>query len=93
MKTRIFEFLAVLSICIAILLPLVSRKTMRNRIPEILAGLSIFIAILLLVHQQVTTNDPWFDWPEFWSHESLIACFVSLGVGSLLGKYLGRIRV
>ena len=91
MRTSIFEFLAFLLICIVILLPFVNRKAMKNRIPEILAGLSICIIIFLLVHQQVTTNDPWFDWPEFWSHESLIACFAAGAAGLLLGKYLGRI--
>jgi hypothetical protein len=32
----------------------------------------------------------WFQWDEFWHHEAVIACFVSVAVGLLLGKHLVR---
>jgi hypothetical protein len=90
MRTRTFVILTILPIFIAIVLLFIKRESIKNRIPEILAVLSIYTAFMLLIHQHLFTNDVWFNWQEFWHHESVIACFVSVAVGLILGKYLGR---
>lgn len=57
-----------------------------------MAGLSLLAGILGLIHQRFFTAGGWFNWEQFWHHESLIAmCFV-VGLALLAGKYtkLGR---
>lgn len=61
---------------------------------KVLTVLFCALAILGLVHQRFFTSGGWFDWSQFWHHESLIAlCFVvaiCFLVSYLLMK-LGRI--
>ena len=91
MRTRYFVILAVLPIFIAILLLFVKREAMKNRLPEILAVLSIFIAIMLLFHQQYS-NGFWFNWYDFWHHESVDSMFRfrrdRLVIGQISGEAL-----
>lgn len=89
MKISLLEFLAGLSIGIVIVLSFVRRKSIRNRLPEIFASLSTFIAILLLFHQQLD-HGFWFRWEDFWHHEAVEVCLVTLAIGLLLGKFLAR---
>ncbi len=63
---------------------------MKSDLVEILATLSFCGAIFLLIHQQLTTNDAWFNLREFWHHESFIAISLVASVALLAGKYLGR---
>jgi hypothetical protein len=88
-KIRLIEYLAVLSIGAAIILPFVRKEAIRNHLPEILAGLSTLIVVLLIFHQRLV-NGFWFRWYDSWHHEAVEACFVALAIGMLLGKYLGR---
>jgi hypothetical protein len=64
---------------------------MINRIPEILAVIFLLMAIFLTIHQQLFSNDAWFNFQQLWHHETLIACFVFAAVALVLGKYLGRL--
>jgi hypothetical protein len=74
---------------VAIVLPFVKRKAVKNRLPEILAGLAVFMVILILFHQKVA-HGYWFKWADFWHHESIELYFVGLAIGMLFGKYLTR---
>jgi len=65
---------------------------MKSRIPEILAVIFVCLAVALLIHQQLTSDDVWFNWQQFQHHESFIACGFVAAVSLLLGKYLGRRR-
>jgi putative effector of murein hydrolase len=89
MGARIIEILIILLILIAVLFIFIKRDTIRNHIHEILAGILILIAVLLPFHQQLAHNF-WFHRQGFWNHEALEACSVTLAIGLLLGKYLGR---
>jgi len=88
-KISLIEFLAGLAIGVVIVLAFARRAVIRSHLPEILAVLSVFIAVLLLFHQRLD-NGFWFRWLDFWHHEAVEACFVSLAIGLVLGKYLGR---
>jgi hypothetical protein len=61
-----------------------------NRIPEILAGILILLAVFLVIHQQLFSVDSWFNFQQLWHHETLIASFIFMAIGLILGKYLGR---
>ena len=61
---------------------------MKNHAPEIVAGILLCLAVALLVHQQLISNDVWFNWQQFWHHEPVIACCVIAAIALLAGKYL-----
>jgi hypothetical protein len=52
--------------------------------------MAVCLGVLTLVHQQLTNNDPWFDWRDFWHHEPLAACAFVAAIALMVGKYLGR---
>ena len=64
---------------------------MKNRVPEILAAIALCLAVFLLVHQQLISDDVWFNWQQFLHHESFIACGFVAAISLILGKYLGRL--
>lgn len=65
-------------------------EVVKNHVPEILAAMSLFVAVLLMFHQQITSNDVWFAWEDFWHHEPVIACGFTAAIALVAGKYLGR---
>ena len=65
---------------------------MLKRLPEILALLFILIAVFLTIHQEIYSDDGWFNIRQMWHHETLITVFVFGAVCFIAGKYLGRIR-
>ena len=66
---------------------------MIKRLPEAFALIFILIAVSLAIHQQVTSNDRWFNFHQIWHHETLIAVFVFGAVCLIVGKYLGKIKL
>jgi len=49
-------------------------------------GLScILLGVLGILHQKLFTGAGWFNWDQFWHHETLIAICLSLGIGVLFG--------
>ena len=89
MIIRIIEVLAVLALIAAISVPFIKREAIRKHMLEIIAGLLVFVAFLLPFHQYFA-HDFWFHKQGFWNHEALEACAITLAVGLLLGRYLGK---
>ncbi len=65
---------------------------MIRRLPEILAIILFFSALFLAIHQQIISDDRWFNLRQMWHHETLIAAFVFGAVCLIAGKYLGRLK-
>jgi hypothetical protein len=61
-----------------------------RRLPEIIAAILICLAIFLAVHQQIISDDRWFNLGQMWHHETLIAAFVFGAACLIVGKYLGK---
>lgn len=54
----------------------------------ILSGLLFLTGIFGLIHQRLFTVGGWFNWRQFWCHESLIAMCFATGVALLIGRYI-----
>jgi len=63
---------------------------MKKYLVETLAVILLGLAVFGLVHQQLNTNDVWFNLREVANHEAIVACFVIAAVALVVGKYLGR---
>jgi len=64
---------------------------MRKYLPE-LFGIFLFgLAFLVLFHQYYRVGAGWFHVSEVKNHEAAALVFVSLGIGVISGKYLGKI--
>jgi len=61
-------------------------------IAETLAGTSFLLAIFGLVHQKLATADGWFNWMQFWHHESLIVLCLGVAVALIVGKYASVLK-
>jgi hypothetical protein len=61
-----------------------------NRTPEILSVALVWLAVIVIVHQQLFTNDVWFNFGQIWHHEPIIACLLVAAVALVLGKHLGK---
>lgn len=59
---------------------------------ETLAGIFILLAIFGLVHQKVATSDGWFNWTQFWHHESLVVLCFGVATSLIVGKYAGAFK-
>ena len=60
---------------------------MRRRTVERLALVSALLGIFGICHQGIRVAD-WFNWSQFWHHESLIAiCFIC-SISLLAGRYI-----
>lgn len=86
---RLLEALMVLALFAIASMPFIKREAVQKHLFEIIAGLLVFITILLPVHQHFA-NGFWFDIGDFWHHETIEACCLTLAVGLLLGKYLSK---
>ena len=62
-------------------------------LPEIFAALSLCLAGAVLVHQQLYTNDVWFNLKQLRHHEPIAVFFVVAAISFVIGKYLGRFRL
>jgi hypothetical protein len=89
MIIRLLEILMVLALIAAVSMPFINRQYIRQHLFGIVTGLLVFIAVLLPFHQYFAHNF-WFHQQGFWNHEALEACSLTLAVGLLLGKYLGK---
>ena len=58
---------------------------------EVLTFVLLSMAALGLIHQQLTTSDPWFDFHEIVNHESVVICLIASAISLLVGKYLGKL--
>ena len=47
------------------------------------------LAVFGLIHQQLTSDDVWFNMGQFWHHESGIAIAFFCGLALIVGKWLG----
>ncbi len=54
-----------------------------------LSILALALAIFGLVHQRFLTEGGWFNWEQFWDHESLIAMAFVAGI-SFMVVYLAK---
>jgi len=63
---------------------------MKKYLVETLAVILLIMAVFGLIHQQLNTNDVWFNFREVANHEAIVACFVVAAVALVVGKYLGR---
>ena len=48
---------------------------------------SFLLAIFGLVHHKVATTGGWFNWTQFWHHESLIVLCCGVAIALIAGKY------
>jgi hypothetical protein len=64
---------------------------MKNYLPEILAALGFCAGVFLVFHEWLNRCPTRaFEWEQFWSHETLIACCLVGIIALIAGKYLGR---
>lgn len=60
---------------------------MRKNWVTILVGTMLMFGVGILAHQNFVGGFGWFNWDQFWHHESLaVLCFVS-ALSLLVGRY------
>jgi hypothetical protein len=64
---------------------------MKKHIIEILAVILLVLAVFGLIHQQLTTNDVWFQFQQLGNHETIVACCLVAAIALVAGKHLGRL--
>jgi len=89
MIVHLIEALAVIALIAVVSMPFIKREPVQKHLFGIITGLLVFIAILMPLHQHFAHNF-WFHQQGFWNHEALAACSITLAIGLLLGKYLGK---
>jgi hypothetical protein len=64
----------------------------KSVVVETLAGMFFLLAIFGLVHQKLVTNDGWFNWAQFWHHESLIVLCFGVAIALIVSKYISALK-
>lgn len=62
---------------------------MRRNLVNILATIAGGLGLFGLMHQRFYTEGGWFNWEQFWDHESLIAMAFVAGI-SFMVVYLAK---